>query len=244
MWLILAQDGDVEARWLADRLRVKAKRRVELIEAGELVHECRWEHRIGTGTTLSRLVVGDGTVIDAGDVDGAVNRLTWLSAEGFEGAPPADREYATGELFALAMSWLESLGPRVLNRPAGFTLSGAWRAPGQWRALARSAGLPIVPYDSDHPDDAPGEADQTFLVIDGQVIGSPGAAHQDRLVDLRRRCGLDIMEVRLDARAAIRGVSFLPQLRPYGQACVGAILAALARREQRQPAVPDLVGAR
>jgi hypothetical protein len=244
MWLILAQDGDVEARWLADRLRAQAKRRVELIEASELVHECRWEHRIGTETTLSRLVVGDGTVIDSGDVDGAVNRLTWLSAEGFEGAPPSDREYAAGELFALGMSWLESLGPRVLNPPAGFSLSGAWRTPGQWRALARSAGLPIVPYDSDQADEVTGEADQTVLVIDGQVIGSPGGPHRDRLVDLQRRCGLDIMEVRFDARAAVRDVSFLPPLRRYGRAAADAILAALTRREQRQLAVPDLAGAR
>jgi hypothetical protein len=243
MWLILAQDDDVEARWLADRMRVHAKRRVELIEAGELVHECRWEHRIGTGTTMSRLVVGDWTVIDSGDVTGVVNRLTWLSAEGFEGASPADREYATGELFALAMSWLGSLGPCVLNPPAGFSLSGAWRNAGQWRALARSLGLPVAPYDSDQPDDVPGEDDQTVIVIDGQVIGRPVFPHRERLVDLQRACGLDIMEVSLDARAAISGVSFLPPLRRYGRVCAGAIMNALARREQRKRAVPDLAGA-
>ncbi len=244
MWLILAQDGDVEARWLAGRLRAQPNQRVALIEAGELVHECRWEHRIGTGTTLSRLVTGDGTVIDSGDIGGAVNRLSWLSAEGFEGAPAADREYATGELFALGMSWLGSLGTRVLNPPAGFSLSGAWRTPGQWRALARSAGLPIVPYDSDQPDEVTGKAGQTVLVIDGQVIGSPGGPHRERLAEFQRACGLDIMEVRLDARAAVRGVSFLPPLRRYGRAAADAILAALTRREQCQLAVPDLAGAR
>jgi hypothetical protein len=235
MWLVLAQDGDVEARWLADQLRAEASRPVELIEAGELVHECRWEHRIGTELTSSRLVVGDAKVIGSGHVDGVVNRLIWLSADGFEGAPPGDREYASNELFALGLSWLESLGPRVLNRPAGAGLSGAWRTQAQWRALARSAGLPIVPYDSDLAEDAPGEAEQTVLVIDGQVLGSEEVRHRERLVRLQRDSGLDMMEVCLDAEAAVRGVSFLPSLRRYGQPCAGAVLAALTRRGVMSP---------
>lgn len=235
MWLILAQDGDVEARWLAGRLRDRGKRRVELIEASELVHVCRWEHRIGTLTTSSRLVVGDREAIDCGELDGVLNRLSWLSAEGFEGASPADREYATSELFALGMSWLESMGPRVLNRPAAFSLSGAWRTPAQWRALARSAGLPAEPYDSDHPG-TPGEDGQTVLVVDGQVIGSVAAAYAERLAGLQRDSGLDMVEVRLDPAGAVRGVSFLPPLRRYGQACVRAVLAALPRRVVMSPA--------
>ena len=40
---------------------------------------------------------------------------------------------------------------------------------GEWRALARSVGLPMVPYDSDHLDDVPYEADQTVLLIEGRV---------------------------------------------------------------------------
>jgi hypothetical protein len=246
MWLVLGQDGDVEARWLADQLRTRAGRRVELIEAGELVHECRWEHRVGTTGLSSRLVVGDRTVIDSGEVDGVVNRLSWLGAEGFEGASSRDREYATGELFALGLSWLESLGSRVLNQPAGLGLGGAWRTPGQWRALARSAGLPIVPFDSDHPDDVPGEADQTVLLIEGRMVDSSAPAavgltarYRERLGELARGCGLDMMEVQLDTGAAVRGVSFLPPLRRYGPPCVDALLAALARR-----GAPDLAGAR
>jgi hypothetical protein len=236
MWLVLCQDGDVDALWLADELRARTERRVELIEAGELVHECRWECRVGTGAASSRLVVGDRT-IESGEVDGVVNRLSWLGADGFEGASARDREYATGELFALALSWLESLGTRVLNRPAGAGLSGMWRTPGQWRALARSAGLPIVPYDSDHPGDVFDETDRTVFVIDGRVIG-PVGVRTKQLSELARRSGLDLMEVRL-AGAAVRGVSFLPQLRHYGEPCVDAVLAALARR-----GAPELAGVR
>ena len=229
MWLVLAQDGDVEARWLARQLRAKASHKVELIEAGELVHECRWEHRIGTGLTSSRLVVGDETVIGSRDVTAVVNRLIWLAADGFEGAPPRDREYASNELFALGLSWLESLGPRVLNRPAGAGLSGPWRTQAQWRALARSVGLPIAPYDSGLVEDPPGEAGRTVLVIDGEVLGSQDVQYRDRLISLQRDSGLDMMEVCLDIDGTLRGVSFLPPLRQYGQDCVRAVLAALTR---------------
>ena len=248
MWLVLAQDGDVEAQWLAGELRAREERPVELIEAGTLVHECRWEHRIGTATTSSRLVVGDETVIDHDDVDGVVNRLIWLTADGFEGASPRDREYAAGELFALALSWLESLGSRVLNRPSGAGLSGAWRTPGQWRAVAQSAGLPVVPYDSADPDDVPGEDDQTVLVIDGRVLQArPGdlpAGYPELLAGMQRDCGLGMMEVRLDAGAAVRSVSFLPPLRQYGPPCVDAVLAALTRRRAPSLVDADLAGAR
>ncbi|HZR48012.1 MAG TPA: hypothetical protein VFB06_00690 [Streptosporangiaceae bacterium] len=236
MWLIVAQDGDADARWLAGRLRARANRRVELIEAGELVHDCRWEHRIGTTVTASRLALGSGTVIDCGEVDGVLNRLSWLTAEGFEGAPRRDRDYASSELFALGMSWLESMGPRVLNQPAGFSLDGSWRTSAHWRALASSVGLPVVPYDSDHPDDGPHEAGRTVLVVDGRVIGSPATPHDDRLVALQRACGLDIVEVCFGPGGAVSGVSFLPALRRYGQACVRAVLAALPRRAVLKPA--------
>jgi hypothetical protein len=125
-----------------------------------------------------------------------------------------------------------------------------WRTPGQWRALARSAGLPIVPYDSDHPDDEADEGDRTVLVIDGRVVDSPaagsgpGARCRERLGLLARTCGLDMMEVRLDAARAVRGVSFLPPLRQYGRPCADAVLAALARRRMPGAVDADLVGAR
>ena len=91
----------------------------------------------------TRLVLADGRVIDTRDVRGVLNRLLWVSAEGYAGASEADREYAGGELYALVQSWLASLGRRVINRPTGSALAGTWRTPCQWRAVAREAGLAI-----------------------------------------------------------------------------------------------------
>jgi hypothetical protein len=249
-WLVLAQDGDPDARWMAGQLRRRAGTRVELIEASTLVHDCRWEHRVGAAGTSSRLVVDGSTVIDSAEVGAVLNRLSWLSADGFEGASPGDREYAAGELFALALSWLESLGPRVLNRPSGLGLSGAWRTAGQWRSLARTAGLAVVPYDSGQAAEDPVAGDRTALLVDGHVIEArpDGGLDPDLrrpLGDLQRRAGLDLMEVSLDASAAVRGVSYLPPLHRYGPPAVAAVRAALRRRSRAaRPAAPDLAAAR
>ena len=147
MWLVLCQDGDVEAEWLAKALRARTDRAVELVEAGALVHECRWEHRVGAAGVSTRLLVG-GTTVDSDRVAAVLNRLSWLGTDGYVAASARDREYAAGEFYALALSWLQGLGPHVINRPTGVGLAGTWRAPAQWCVLARSVGLPIVPYET------------------------------------------------------------------------------------------------
>jgi len=232
MWLVVGQDGDVEARWIAKELRARTDRPVELIEASTLAHDCRWEHRIGGAGASSRLVVGHDTVVDSARVDGVVNRLTWLGADGFLGASHRDRDYATGELYALGLSWLESLGPCVLNRPTGIGLSGAWRTPGKWRALARSVGLPIVPYGSDDGWDSPGDVDdQVVIVLDGEVLddGLPPEVGAG-LIELQRVSGLDLLEARLTAGGALRTVSFLACLSRLGDRVADAVHTALVRR--------------
>ena len=113
MWAVLSQDLDVDARWIAAGLEARTDRPVALVTAGSLVHDCRWEHRVGRSGTASRLLLGDGTVVDSAGLGAVLNRLCWLGAEGYAGASDRDGEYAGGELYALGLSWLESLGPRV-----------------------------------------------------------------------------------------------------------------------------------
>ena len=241
MWLVLAQDNDVEARWVAAGLRARTTRPVALVTAATLVHDCRWEHRVGAAGASSRLVLGDGTVLDPTTVDGVVNRLCWLGADGFAGASARDREYATGELNALGLSWLTSLGGRVVNRPAGNGLAGSWRRMAEWRGLARGVGLPAVPYDSDQPEMATGGTDRVVLVLDGEVIegGGPAApgpgltpADRGALVALQRASGLDLLDVHLGAgeRLALRSASFLPAMSRFGDAGLDALQRALTRR--------------
>ena len=239
MWLVLGQHNDVEARWVAAGLQARSDRPVALVTDAQLVHDCRWELRVGAGGASSRLELGDGTVLDPGTVDGVVNRLCWLGAEAFTGASARDRDYATGELYALGLAWLESLGDRVVNRPTGNGLCGSWRRTAEWRTLARTAGLPIVPYDTDDRDaDAPDRSDHVVLVLDGTVLEpGPGStpAERDGLVALQKASGLDLLEVRLACRPegeglALRSASFLPSMSLFGDQGLDALHKALIAR--------------
>ena len=62
----------------------------------------------------------------------------------FAGSAPADRDYATAEFQALVVSWLRSLGDRVVNDVDGVSAIGpSWTGR---RALveAQRAGLPVM----------------------------------------------------------------------------------------------------
>jgi hypothetical protein len=249
MWLVLCQDADAEAAWIADGLAARVDHPVVVVTANTLVHATRWEHRVGDGAASFRLVLGDGTVVDDESVQGVLNRLYWLSADGFAGASPRDREYANSELYALGLSWLESMGGRVLNRPRSGGIAGVWRMPAQWRAMARSAGLPVVPFSSDESVDGPTfdhardrRHDRVVLVIDGVVLEAPEPARPELappirrgLRDLQEESGHDMIEVRFTEGEgrAFRDVSFLPGLSRIGEPALDAVHRALLRRQGR-----------
>jgi hypothetical protein len=251
VWCVLAQDGDVEAQWITGELRARADRPVLLVTASTLVHDCRWELRVGADGARARVEIADGTALDLSTLDAVVNRLCWLGAEGFLGATDADRDYATSERYALGLAWLESLGRRVVNRPAGSGLAGAYRSTAEWRTMARSAGLPVVPYTSDDPTAAGGiaydESDRPVLVVDGRVVEPPPgalagdheplpAAVQQKLVVIQEMSGLDLVEVRLSPDPGIpegwrmRDVPFLATMSAFGDPGLDALAAALQDR--------------
>jgi hypothetical protein len=249
MWCVLAQDGDVEARWVAGGLEARADRPVALVTASTLVHDCRWELRVGADGAHARLELGDGTVLEPATLDAVVNRLCWLGAEGFLGASSADRDYATSERYALGLAWLESLGARVVNRATGSGLCGAHRSTAAWRALARSAGLPAVAYVSGDPVVFATDADRPVLVIDGQVVEPPTgsgngagavpglpAGLRQKLVVLQELSGLDLLEIRLVPATgvpegwAVREVPFLAAMSGFGDPGLDALHDSLLSR--------------
>jgi hypothetical protein len=75
-----------------------------------------------------------------------LNRLVSVPDEMLRPAHPQDRDYVTQELTAFFLSWLYSLPPPVLNRPAPHGLCGSWRHRSQWVWLAARAGLPTPSY--------------------------------------------------------------------------------------------------
>jgi hypothetical protein len=162
-------------------------------------------------------------------VDGVLNRLLWITADGFTGASDADREYAGGELHALVESWLEGFGARAVNRPVGLGLSGPWRTPDQWRALARVAGLEIRPFPE--PSEEPVELTPVF-VLDGEVVEDGGAPPDVRAGALRLAAELDhdLIELRFDGAWRFADATLLPALLYGGEARVHAVARALRAR--------------
>jgi hypothetical protein len=252
VWLVVSQDGDADAAWLVDGLRTGVDEPIVLVTAGHLVHDCRWEHRVGRWGASTRLTLGDGSVIDSDAVGAVLNRLLWISADGFRGADPRDRRYATAEFYALALSWLHSLGARVLNRPAGTGLAGAWRTDISWRALARLAGLPVLASRSSDAALDPGpDDDRRVLLVDGEPIEDRAQIEgwaqpwqfddmlRAGLAELQRASGLDVLEARFTGQdvRALRSVVSVPELQAFGAAALEALVAAMGRRAAGRPVV-------
>ena len=229
MWLVTCQDADGDAVALAGRLRELGLEPLELVLATELVHGARWEHRVGGWGSRSRLRLADGREIDSDDVRGVLNRLLWITADGFLGASDADREYAGGELHALVQSWLEGFGARAVNRPEGLGLCGPWRTPDQWRALAREAGLAIRPFPE--PSEEP-LALAAVLVLDGEIVEDGGAPAPVRAGALRLAAAHDhdLVELRFDADWGFADATLMPALVYGGRQRVHAVARALRAR--------------
>jgi hypothetical protein len=229
MWLVACQDGDGDAVLLAARLRELGLEPLELVRATELVHGARWEHRVGGWGSRTRLWLADGREIDSDDVCGVLNRLLWITADGFVGASATNREYAGRELHALVQSWLESFGTRAINRPAGIGLSGPWRTPDQWRALAREAGLEIRAF----PEPSEEVLQLTLvLVIDGTIVEAGGAPAHVREGALRLDAELDedLIEMRFDEDWKFADATLMPAMVYGGEQRVHAVARALRAR--------------
>ncbi len=100
----------------------------------------RWEHRLSpTGKVVTSITFADG---ESAAADVVFNRMESLSPLHFNGWSEVDAAYGRTEWFALLLSWLESLGDCVINRPAFGNLNGPADRAWMWLARAAAAGLP------------------------------------------------------------------------------------------------------
>lgn len=146
MWLILGSETDASALWLYQHLHARGLSPLLLVSTEALGYARLWEHRVGRDGSRFRCVLSNGHIIDSAQVKGAINRISWYSQGMLNRAIPEDRDYASQELFALYLSWLNALPGPVLNRPAPQGLCGRWRHESEWVWLAAQAGLPVATY--------------------------------------------------------------------------------------------------
>jgi hypothetical protein len=243
MLVVLAHAADWSAHWAAERLRDQSRYRVELVLVESLGDEATgWRHELGRGGGRTEIRLANGPTLRTGEVSAVLNRMLQPPLGSVARAVPGDADYARNELTAFAASWLRSLAPLVLNPPTPQGLSGRWRAPLQWRALAIQAGLPVAPatFDSTHPmrpaDGAtPAEASTTVLVIGGVplVDGMP-APIREAAGRLSTQAQTQILGLRFAGADPVRaGWQLLdatphPDLSAAGAAGITALAAVLS----------------
>jgi hypothetical protein len=172
---VLAHLEDQTAVRLTSALRARrTAESVTLISAEELAL-ARWAHRLDS----TYLLLASGLDLSPAPGDLLIQRIRHLPAPHFARAKKQDQEYAASELHALFLSWLQSLPAGVcLNPPSPRGLAGADRAPLEWLALARQAGLPTAMQSFGNQLAAPSVSPLTPLVVaNGFICGDAPSRH-------------------------------------------------------------------
>lgn len=237
MIFVLCQEMDASARWVADALRLRGCT-VRMVTDRDLAGAKRWHHQVGTGHVDCEIHLAVGDLLRVSDVRGVLNRLSSLPAAWFRQYGGPDRDYAAQELHAFYLSWLHALPGPVLNPPTPQGLSGNWRHPSAWTALAVRAGLPVHAYVQSSDDDVanPGcdrPVSGRVYVVGARVVdpGYLAASHHAACVRLSQLAGAPLLGIDLAPDAAGRwrmtGASVLPDLFGGGEALVDALEEAL-----------------
>lgn len=146
MHLVVCHVADTSAVRAYEALRTRAPDRVDCITVEQLCAALAWEHRLDSTSSTFRVRLADGRVLDGEDIGGVLNRIVSVAPIGADRAEGDDGLYATQEFTAFFLSWLSSLGPRVVNQATPQGLAGAERSAVEWAWLARDAGLPVLPW--------------------------------------------------------------------------------------------------
>ena len=146
MLLVLCGLDDAAALWFAHGAR---QRGIDctVVTSEVLSFARRRSHRLGAGGVTSTVALADGTVVDHSSVGGVLNRLPAPPDLAWHRASVPERQYASAELHAFALSWLSSLPCPVRNRPADECLGGPAPHPMVVAQAAAAAGLLVAPIE-------------------------------------------------------------------------------------------------
>lgn len=175
MFVILCHPGDEAAFWLHDALRRDGLDGVEVVAVEALVYSRRIVHRMDHTGDSGEIGLADGRVLRPEQIRGLLNRVGFVPLSHVERASPADRAYATEEISAFLLAWLDGIGGRVINPALPQSLDGGGFPAATVFHMAAMAGLPTGGWRSDAPAvTAPSTARGTsrhVVVFDGRVYG-------------------------------------------------------------------------
>lgn len=222
--LVVADPGDVGGRATARAAALPAgelagEATQVVLVTGDALAAARWCHRLDRHGRASTTLTLPGLSRPLTDDDLAavcVRAQQWAAPWALRAAGPADAAYAHSEMTALIVSWLHSLGRRVVNRVEGNAPCGPGWSPTRWRQLAAAAGLP-----------AGSERDagvRTVLVAGDRVLDPADEAESLACQTLGMQSGCRLLEVLLTASGAVCDVRTVPDLTSPDRAAAAAQL--------------------
>lgn len=239
MTLILCEDSDLAAAWVAGQLQRRGLR-ADVVPSSALGAASRWEHRVDAGAARIEIALADGRLLSSEAPVPILNRLGTVPLRALRAAGGRDYGYAVQEMFAFYLSWLHAWPATVINRPTPQGLSGHYRHASAWMALGAEAGLATQTWaqsSEDPPEQGwafgpPGEA--TAFVVAGRAVLPPALppALAVPLLRLAARAGTALIGVEFVSDGE-RGWTMVrasphPNLMLGGEPLIDAVAEALA----------------
>ena len=203
MVVILCHAGDAAALWLHGALRRLGVGNSELVSVEQVVYSRRIVHRLDDEGDVGTIELADSRVLRPEAITGLVNRVQFLPTQHFAAADVVDRAYATEELGAFLLAWLDAVGGRVINPALPSALGGGLFSDVVIAHSAAMAGLPTRGWrraDSgveDHDDPAT-QPTHAVIVLDGVIFGAPIPPHlEEGCCRLAALLGVPLLQVLL-----------------------------------------------
>jgi len=237
MLVILCHAGDSAALWLHDALRRLGVAALELVAVEQVVFSRNIVHRLDGAGDTGAIQLADSRVLRSEAITGLVNRVHVLPTQHFAAADAVDRAYATEELGAFMLAWLDGVAGRVINPPLPAALGGGAFPDVVITHSAAMAGLPTRPWrraDTSADDDRSLLPSPTHaaVVLDGRLFGPLIPRRlQDGCGRLAALLGVPLLQVLLhhsrEAGWWFVGATGFADFRLGGQPLAAAIARAL-----------------
>jgi hypothetical protein len=222
VWVLIRQDRDEPAVWLADGLLRFGIAPLVVITASRLTGDTQFIHEVGSREARLVMRFSDGTTVDSRFVRGGICTLGWARLRHLTRFVEDDQDYVAAEHWAFLVSALRSL-PGLVNPPGPLGLAGPEFDHLGWRCRAATAGLPVGDGCS------PSESRKIFhlVVLDNATFGPqvpPDIA--ECCIALRAASGSRLLTIDLaksKSRWEFLSASPRGDLRPGGDALLAAI---------------------
>jgi hypothetical protein len=209
MLAIVARQHDPVARDLADTWGLE--REVGLLTCQDL-STAGWRHSVATDCEAPATAVVGGRVIEARQLDAVLTLLPVVTEAELPHIAPADQTYVAGEMNAFLLSWLSSLGCRVVNRPTARSLAGPGWRPEHWVRIAALLGAPVRQVEVGGPTV---DAAVVATVVGERCVGDVHHALAAHALALARVAGVDLLDVQFsgpESNAELIGANPWPDL--------------------------------